>query len=161
MFKVNNWNTRTRFEICSKLTRKTPERPHRPWSGKCRLGLSFYSLVQTFRYIVMQILNESYTFWAWWQSILLSKMFKGDTHMTSFLRGWGVRQKWDVTGRGWGLACFLDVQSLFFIKGNWICVMTRHHAEPKINIIDKKSSFWLRRQTVTPSFNDTITLFAD
>ena len=29
MFKVNNRNTRTRFEICSKLTIKTPER--RQW----------------------------------------------------------------------------------------------------------------------------------
>ena len=28
MFKVNNRNTRTRFEICSKLTIKTPERRH-------------------------------------------------------------------------------------------------------------------------------------
>ena len=26
MFKANNWNTRTRCEICSKLTIKTPER---------------------------------------------------------------------------------------------------------------------------------------
>ena len=28
MFKVNNRNTRTRCEICSKLTIKTPERPY-------------------------------------------------------------------------------------------------------------------------------------
>ena len=28
MFKVNNRNTRARCEICSKLTIKTPERPH-------------------------------------------------------------------------------------------------------------------------------------
>ena len=28
MFKVNNRNTRTRYEICSKLTIKTPERHH-------------------------------------------------------------------------------------------------------------------------------------
>ena len=28
MFKVNNRNTRTRCEICSKLTIKTPERRH-------------------------------------------------------------------------------------------------------------------------------------
>ena len=28
MFKVNNRNTRTRSEICSKLTKKTPERRH-------------------------------------------------------------------------------------------------------------------------------------
>ena len=28
MFKVNNKNTRTRCEICSKLTIKTPERRH-------------------------------------------------------------------------------------------------------------------------------------
>ena len=33
-----------------------------------------------------------------------------------------------------GLANVLDVQSLFFIKENWICAMTRHHAEPNINI---------------------------
>ena len=32
MFKVNNRNTRTRCEICSKLTIKTPER--RQWLGK-------------------------------------------------------------------------------------------------------------------------------
>ena len=34
MFKVNNRNTRTRGEICSKLTIKAPERPH--W---CRSGV--------------------------------------------------------------------------------------------------------------------------
>ena len=31
LLKVNNRNTRTRFEICSKLTIKTPERRH--WVG--------------------------------------------------------------------------------------------------------------------------------
>ena len=33
MFKVNNGNTRTRCEICSKLTIKTPERRQRRGSG--------------------------------------------------------------------------------------------------------------------------------
>ena len=33
MFKVNNRNTRTRCEICSKLTIKTPERRHWRRSG--------------------------------------------------------------------------------------------------------------------------------
>ena len=33
MLKVNNRNTRTRCEICSKLTIKTPERPHWRRSG--------------------------------------------------------------------------------------------------------------------------------
>ena len=28
LFKVNNTNTRKKCEICSKLTIKTPERPH-------------------------------------------------------------------------------------------------------------------------------------
>ena len=48
MFKVNNRNTRTRCEICSKLTIKTLERRHwrrsgvfinfeHIWAGKCRL----------------------------------------------------------------------------------------------------------------------------
>ena len=37
---------------------------------------------------------------------------------------------------GWELASVLDVQSLFFfIKENWICAMTRHHAEPNINML--------------------------
>ena len=33
MFKVNNKNTRARYEICSKLTIKTPERSHWRQSG--------------------------------------------------------------------------------------------------------------------------------
>ena len=33
MFKVNNRNTRTRCEICSKLTIKTPEQRYWPLSG--------------------------------------------------------------------------------------------------------------------------------
>ena len=32
----------------------------------------------------------------------------------------------DIESRG--LASVMDVQSLFFIKENWICTMTRHHA---------------------------------
>ena len=40
------------------------------------------------------------------------------------------------TWRSGGLANVLDVQSLlFFIKENWIYAMTRHHAEPNINIL--------------------------
>ena len=42
----------------------------------------------------------------------------------------------DVLGRGWGLVSVLDVQSFFFIiKENLICAMTRHHAEPNINML--------------------------
>ena len=33
MFKVNNKNTRTRYEICSELTIKTPEQHHWRCSG--------------------------------------------------------------------------------------------------------------------------------
>ena len=37
---------------------------------------------------------------------------------------------------GGGLLSFLDVQSFFFfIKENLICAMTRHHAEPNINML--------------------------
>ena len=60
--------------------------------------------------------------------------FRGDTHMTPTLReddggaGRGLRQKWDVIGRGGvGLASVLDAQSYFFRKLG--CAMTRHHAE--------------------------------
>ena len=39
-------------------------------------------------------------------------------------------------GRGGELESVMDVQSLFFfIKENWICAMTRHQAEPNINIL--------------------------
>ena len=67
-----------------------------------------------------------------------AKIIRGDTHMTSTFK-WGgrLRQKWDIIGcRGWGVASIMDVQSLFFfIKENWICAMTRHHAESNINIL--------------------------
>ena len=37
---------------------------------------------------------------------------------------------------GGELASVLDVQSLFFlVKENWICAVTRQHAEPNINIL--------------------------
>ena len=45
---------------------------------------------------------------------------------------------------------------IFFIKENWICAMTRHHAESNN---DKKSSYSLWCQTMKPSFNDTNALF--
>ena len=50
--------------------------------------------------------------------------------MTSTLRE-------DVIGRrGWGVSeCSGRHFFLFFIKENWICAMTRYHAEPNINIL--------------------------
>ena len=63
---------------------------------------------------------------------------RGDTHMTSTLRGSeGVKALSDVGGRGMekgGLASVLGVQSFYFIiNKNWICAMTRYHVEPNIN----------------------------
>ena len=48
MFKVNNRNTRTRCEICSELTRKTPERRH---SVLVKLGemTNVFSIISTAR----------------------------------------------------------------------------------------------------------------
>ena len=43
---------------------------------------------------------------------------------------------WNIGGGRLGRV--LDVQS-FFIKGNWICAMTRHHTEPNINILLTKN----------------------
>ena len=39
MFKANNRNTKTRCEICSKLTIKTPKRPH--WYRSCVFIVNF------------------------------------------------------------------------------------------------------------------------
>ena len=47
----------------------------------------------------------------------------------------------------------------FFIKENWICAMTRHHAELNIIILLTRNVPFDRRQTMKPSFNDTIALF--
>ena len=48
MFKVNNRNTRTRCEICSKLAIKTPERHHwRLRAGKCQPGYVIHFLTST------------------------------------------------------------------------------------------------------------------
>ena len=41
MFKFNNRNTRTRCEICSKLTIKTPERRH--WRLISHLPVSYFT----------------------------------------------------------------------------------------------------------------------
>ena len=54
-------------------------------------------------------------------------------------------------GGGGGAASVQGVQSLFFLLQkieNWICAMTRHHAESDINMLLKYSSL-----------NDTIPLF--
>ena len=63
---------------------------------------------------------------------------RGDTNMMLILRGgWMVRQKLDVIGRMGvrGSQCSGDPIFLyFFIKENWICGMTKHNAEPNINI---------------------------
>ena len=70
---------------------------------------------------------------------LLRMWYTYDVH---FDGGWrvergGGRQKWDVIGcRGWRVSeCSGRPIFVFFIKENWICAMTRHHAEPNINIL--------------------------
>ena len=46
-------------------------------------------------------------------------------------------QKWDTSGRRevGGSECSGRPVFTFFIKENWICAMTRHYAESKINIL--------------------------
>ena len=51
------------------------------------------------------------------------------------------RMQWGRGGRGRGKAggrvreCYGRPIFIFFIKENWICAMTRHQAEPNINIL--------------------------
>ena len=40
-----------------------------------------------------------------------------------------------LDAEGWGGASVLDVKSLFFIKEDWICAMTGHHAELNIKLL--------------------------
>ena len=62
--------------------------------------------------------------------------------MTSTLRGIGAKMRCYRTQGGWWLVSVLDVQSLFFfIKENWICTMTRHHAEPNNILLTRNLPF--------------------
>ena len=67
----------------------------------------------------------------------------------------------DVEGSG-GLASVLDTLSLFFFLlkkigfAPWPDIIL---SQTLIYFIDKKSSFWLWRQTAKPFFNDSIALF--
>ena len=91
---------------------------------------------------------------------------RGDAHVTSTLRwggdGMGDKkwQKWDVTGRRrWRVSeCSGRPIFVFLLK-----TLDFHHDQilcwAKQYIIDNKSSFWLWRQIVKPSFNNTIALF--
>ena len=57
--------------------------------------------------------------------------------MTSTLRGVGGEGKKEMfldLGGG-GLASVLDVQSLFFIKENWVFAVDRQHTKPNIKIL--------------------------
>ena len=69
--------------------------------------------------------------------------------MTSTLSGWRFKAEIEMlsdqeVGGGGGIRkCFGRQVFIFFVKENWICDMTRHHAEPNINIFDEKSSFGL------------------
>ena len=44
----------------------------------------------------------------------------------------------DIEGDA-GVGGVLDVHSIFLIKENCICAMTRHHAESNINILSTKN----------------------
>ena len=61
----------------------------------------------------------------------------GWSHMTSTLGEGVVRQKWDFFApRGVGDSeCFEHPIFIFFVKENWVCAMTRHHAGSNIDIL--------------------------
>ena len=52
LLKVNNRNTRTRCEICSKLTTKTPERRH--W---CRSGVFIVNFKHISHLVLVSVIN--------------------------------------------------------------------------------------------------------
>ena len=73
---------------------------------------------------------------------------RGDTHMTSTLRGdggwvYGKNEMLSDVEEGRGSQC--SIRPIFFIKGNWICAKTRDHAEASINLSLKKILLFLRK----------------
>ena len=81
----------------------------------------------------------------------------GDTHsLFEGSGGWGEGKNEMLSDvRWWGIAGVLHVQSFFFIKENWICAITIHHAEPNNILLIRNFRF----DTVKPSFNDTTASF--
>ena len=94
-------------------------------------------------------------------------ILRGDTHMMSTLRGreGGCRTKMRCyRTQGVEVASVLAIQSLFFLSKKigfapWKDIILNQTLIYYGYIIDKKSSFWLWRQKVKPSFNDIIALF--
>ena len=68
---------------------------------------------------------------------------RGDTHMTSTFRGAGKCKAkmrcYRTNGVGGLQVSWTSNLRFFFIKENWICAMTRYHAEPNINILLTKT----------------------
>ena len=56
MFKINNRNTKTRSEICSKLTMKTPERRH--WGRSGTFIVNFEHISGIFLVFLLLILRK-------------------------------------------------------------------------------------------------------
>ena len=48
-------------------------------------------------------------------------------------------RRYRTKGVGGGSECPERPISIFLIKENWICVMTRHHAESNINILLRRN----------------------
>ena len=65
MFKINNRNTRARYEICSKLTIKTSERGFWPCSGVLLLALNVF---HTFLCAVSMVVFEQVNICRVWNS---------------------------------------------------------------------------------------------
>ena len=81
------------------------------------------------------------------------------TYDVHFEGGWGWGKNEILLGvGGGGLTSVLEVQS-FFYQRNLDLLHDQTLSWAKHYIIDKKLSFWLWRQIVKPSFNDTIALF--
>ena len=57
MFKVNNRNTRTRYEICPMLTIKTPERRHLCGASKSKVIIKLFEASQTWHRPSVFIIN--------------------------------------------------------------------------------------------------------
>ena len=60
-FKVNNRNTRTRCEICSKLTRKTPERCR--WRGSGVFMFNFEHILHLALVFLLLLFEQANTGW--------------------------------------------------------------------------------------------------
>ena len=89
MFKVSNRNTKTRYEICSRLTIKTPERCHCHRSGVFIVNLEHISHLFSVSIVNFEQIHAAWV-WSSWNLFNLNDTHRERLvfHSIQYMNGW-------------------------------------------------------------------------